>query len=58
MANLVPADGEKFEWIDDHPRARNIPQAKEDDCIDNYLTIRVGHAYSAVVGPRGKQLTT
>ena len=38
MADLVPTDGEKFEWVDDHPRAGDVPQAKEDDCIDNYLT--------------------
>jgi hypothetical protein len=50
MADLVPADGEKFEWGDDHPRDGDVPQSKQYDCIHNYLTIRVGHAYSRVKG--------
>ena len=56
MADLVPADGEKFEWVDDHPRAGDVPQAKQDDCIHNYLTIHVGHAYNVAVW--GCKLTT
>jgi len=42
MADLVPADGEKLQWVDDHPRARDVPQAKQDYGIHDYLTVRVG----------------
>jgi len=44
MADLVPADGEKLEWVDDDARAGDIPQAEQDDCIHYYLTIRIEHA--------------
>ena len=58
MADLVPADGEKFKWVDDHSRAWDVPQAKQDDCIHNYLTIPCWARVQRGGRAKGKQLTT
>ena len=32
MTKFMPADGEKFERVDEIPNDGNIPKAKDDDC--------------------------
>jgi hypothetical protein len=41
MAELMPANGEEFEWVDEQPCAGDIPEPKEHDGIHDYLFVRL-----------------
>jgi hypothetical protein len=41
MAELVPADGEELERVDDHPCAGDVPKPEKHDGIHDYLSIRL-----------------
>jgi hypothetical protein len=41
MAELVPADGEELERVDDHPCARDVPKPEKHNDIHDYLSIRL-----------------